>query len=223
MYDRIVVIDFETTGLSPDAQPVESAWIEIDEDLNELAAHSQLHDPGIPIEESARATHGISEEQVKGHPSWIDFLAASNPFAGKVLAIAHNAAFDARFLRPHCGSLDLICTKRLAWKAFPGAPNNKLSTLADHLELKVTPTHRALADVETCLAVVRHLRSLNGASLAEMRDESDAALGTMTMPFGKHKGLEVKNLPRGYVSWMRENMDLNGDLKEALDKAFPLR
>jgi DNA polymerase III epsilon subunit-like protein len=223
MYDRIVVIDFETTGLSPGAQPVESAWIEIDEDLVPLGTHSSLHDPGIPIEESARATHGISDEQVKGHPSWINFLAASNPFACKVLAIAHNAAFDARFLRPHCRSLDLICTKRLAWSVYPGAPNNKLSTLAEYLDLKIAPTHRALADVETCLAVVRQMRTETGLSLSEMRDKSKAALDTMTMPFGKHKGTQVKFLPRGYVSWMRENMDLNGDLQEALDKAFPLR
>ncbi|MCY1465055.1 hypothetical protein D9M71_831560 [compost metagenome] len=39
-----------------------------------------------------------------------------------------------------------------------------------------------------------------------------------TMPFGKHKGAKLCNLPKDYVSWALKNMDaLNPDLRAALE------
>ena len=31
--------------------------------------------------------------------------------------------------------------------------------------------------------------------------------GTMIMPFGKHKGKTIEELPSSYLSWMVENFD----------------
>jgi hypothetical protein len=45
------------------------------------------------------------------------------------------------------------------------------------------------------------------------------------MPFGKHKGRRLDEVPRGYLRWMLANCDLSHDLKadiEAVVKGEPL-
>jgi len=37
------------------------------------------------------------------------------------------------------------------------------------------------------------------------------------MPFGKHKGELIVDLDRGYLQWLYENVDLRGDLKDAVE------
>ena len=41
-----------------------------------------------------------------------------------------------------------------------------------------------------------------------------------TMPFGKHKGQDLKIIPRGYLRWVAKNCDVSGDLKNAIDAAI---
>lgn len=37
------------------------------------------------------------------------------------------------------------------------------------------------------------------------------------MPFGKHKGESVETLPKGYLRWLKENVELRGELRQAVD------
>ena len=81
----------------------------------------------------------------------------------------HNASFDKRFLSAaavHTGMpLGNLthCTLALARQAWPELPTHKLSDLARHLGA-AQPTHRALADVRTTVAVALAARArLNGA------------------------------------------------------------
>ncbi len=218
--DKILVLDFETTGLSEDNRPVEVAWIEIDQNFQKIKEVSHLVNPQIPIEPSATEVHGISDEQVAECPTLEEVLKAEGITEQmKILLVAHNAVFDAKYLRPFVSELEFVCTKRIAWTVNPDAPNAKLSTLVEYLGLKANPTHRALADVEGCLEYLKYVNGL-GLNLSEMKRASDEAIENMEMPFGKHKGVLVANLPRSYVSWMRENMNIDGDLKEALDLNF---
>ncbi len=38
----------------------------------------------------------------------------------------------------------------------------------------------------------------------------------MQMPFGKFKGFEIEDIPKSYLEWIGENLDLYGDLREAV-------
>ena len=40
------------------------------------------------------------------------------------------------------------------------------------------------------------------------------------MPFGKHKGTPVKDVPGDYLAWLSENVPLRGDLAEAVKEVL---
>lgn len=40
------------------------------------------------------------------------------------------------------------------------------------------------------------------------------------MPFGKHTGEYICDLPIDYLEWLQENIDLYGDLQEAVNRAI---
>ena len=42
----------------------------------------------------------------------------------------------------------------------------------------------------------------------------------MEMPFGKHKGEEIADIPHSYLKWLAENAKLRGNLKKAVDDAL---
>lgn len=48
-------------------------------------------------------------------------------------------------------------------------------------------------------------------------------LRKMKMPFGKHKGIEIRHLPIEYVEWMADNLDLKGRLFDAVEQELELR
>ena len=70
----------------------------------------------------------------------------------------HNASFDRRFLAAASDQTGLAfanpvhCTLALARRAWPELPSHKLDILARHVGAS-DPTHRALADVRTTVAV----------------------------------------------------------------------
>lgn len=38
----------------------------------------------------------------------------------------------------------------------------------------------------------------------------------MQMPFGKYQGYELEEIPKEYLKWVAENLDLYGELREAI-------
>jgi DNA polymerase-3 subunit epsilon len=70
--------------------------------------------------------------------------------------VAHNAAFDRRFLEAELDAIGLAphaeafaCSMRIARRIYPQAPNHKLATLVDYRGLaRKGAFHRALADAE---------------------------------------------------------------------------
>lgn len=53
--------------------------------------------------------------------------------------------------------------------------------------------------------------------------------GTMTnylddiiMPFGKYKGECIVDIPLSYLEWIYDNLELNGDLQQAVSDAIDL-
>ena len=209
-FDRMIVLDFETTGLKPGYRPVEIAWVEFDSLYNELQSVTSLIDPEIPIEPGAQKVHGISKEMLAGKPTLEQFLQDSH--AGKfadehVLVVAHNAAFDLPMFKPFCKKATALCTMRLSQALYPTAENHKLQTMASMFNVTIEPTHRALDDAGACFQLLKGIADKHEKSLDELVTIASESSPESVMPFGKHKGIKIKDLPSDYVAWLSENLE----------------
>jgi len=218
-FDRMIVLDFETTGLRPGYRPVEIAWIEFDDTLNETDQVQALVNPGIPIEPAAQQTHGITSTMLHDKPTLPDFLSSRHP--GKfidehVLVVAHNAAYDVPMFAPYCKAVTSLCTMRLSQSLYPHAPDHRLETMADVLRVDVEPNHRALADAGACFSVLRAIATAHNLNLSDLIAASNRLGMDSVMPFGKHKGTPLRDLPPSYVNWCIENLAHDNWVRQAL-------
>jgi DNA polymerase III epsilon subunit-like protein len=209
-FDRMIVLDFETTGLQPGYRPVEIAWLEFDSLYKVSQSVTSLIDPQIPIEPGAQKVHGISSEMLAGMPTLEEFLQGehADKFADEhVLVVAHNAAFDLPMFAPFCKKATSLCTMRLAQALYPTAENHKLQTLASMFAVDVEPTHRAMADVGACFELLRTIAKKEDKSIDELLVVASNTSPESLMPFGKHKGKMIKDLPSDYVAWLTSTLE----------------
>ena len=209
-FDRMIVLDFETTGLQPGYRPVEIAWLEFDSLYKVSQSVTSLIDPQMPIEPGAQKVHGISAEMLVGKPTLEEFLHGehADKFANEhVLVVAHNAAFDLPMFEPFCKKATSLCTMRLAQALYPTAENHRLSTLASMFAVDVEPTHRAMADVGACFELLRTIAKKEDKSIDELLVIASYTSPESLMPFGKHKGKMIKDLPSDYVAWLSTTLE----------------
>jgi len=94
-------------------------------------------------------------------------------FIGDTPLVAHNAAFDRKFLDAELSLIGLqarqpmICSMRIARRVFQDAPNHKLGTLVRYAHIEADGVfHRALADAEKTaklmLKMASHLHESHG-------------------------------------------------------------
>lgn len=218
---RYILGDTETTGPTPKDKVCELAWVELDDNLQVIDRQHSLIDPQMPISAGASGVHGLTNVDVADAPTIEEFFAEvlTVPIhVGEVLLIAHNVAFDKRYLTPHMPNLvGELCTLRLARRVWPDAENHKLSTLMYVLDLVRGTSHRADGDVETTLDLLRKIVDKSGKSLPELAVESMRPLFVNVMPFGKHKGTKLKALPGEYIKWLLKLDNLDRDMRYSLD------
>jgi DNA polymerase III epsilon subunit family exonuclease len=176
-----VAFDVESTGFGPDQDRIIEIGAAKYRDGKTVESTHWLINPGIPIKNSF--VHGITEEDVAGHPGFADTYKAFRAFAGDSILIAHNASFDVRFMAAEIKRNGLepmpnptINSLALFRRWYPAAPSHKLGELAAHLDLPVAAEHRAQDDSETLLRILDHgLKSMPNITLAELKT---AANGT---------------------------------------------
>lgn len=153
---KFAVIDFETTGLSPDrgARPTEIAVVLV-ESGKIVDRYQSLMNADVPIPNKIQEKTGITDAMVRKAPSVGSVMKTASSFVGKRPLVAHNATFDRKFWDVELQSLrqrrhqEFICSLLLSRRLFPDAPNHKLETLVRTLGLPETGAyHRALADAE---------------------------------------------------------------------------
>lgn len=97
--DRVVCLDTETTGLSPESDRiVQIACVEVMEGWRIGRKKSWLVDPGVVIPAEATRVHGITNEMVAEAPSFRDIAKELLEFLGISPIVAHNAKFDIDFV-----------------------------------------------------------------------------------------------------------------------------
>ncbi|MBP7178143.1 MAG: 3'-5' exonuclease [Moraxellaceae bacterium] len=151
---RFAVIDFETSGLAPDAgdRALEIAAV-IVEDGAIVDSWQSLMNPGIRVPHFITQLTGISPLMVRMAPPPAEVMAAVARFVGDATVVAHNASFDRKFWQFELGRIrtpcdhDFLCTLLLSRRLYPWSLNHKLATLVDLHKIPVEGQyHRALAD-----------------------------------------------------------------------------
>lgn len=217
---RAIVIDTETAGLDPRDGVVDLAIIEIDENFDPIATFESLIDPEGPISPSASGVHGITVEDVADAPTLQQFFDTTD--AGvyceePLYVIGHKVGFDIGFLAEHLrGEIIPVCTLRLARQLYPDAENHKLQTLRYMFGLEAGTAHRAYGDTLLCLNFLRRMAEETGLSIEQLAEMSSRPIHVKNMPFGKHKGLPLDELPRGYRNWLLDKADIDEDLRHSL-------
>ena len=154
--DRHVVIDLETTGLSPRQghRVIEIGAVAI-ENGTMVEEFTTLIDAGIPVPLVVQAIHGITSEMLEGQPKPEEVLPLFRAFIADSVLVAHNAAFDVRFLRHEFARLKMglpnrhVCTLEMSRLRFPHLSDKTLETVYLHLFPEAglhRQNHRALDD-----------------------------------------------------------------------------
>jgi len=152
----VIVLDFETTGLSPQYgdRAIEIGAVRL-EDNRVTARFQSLMNPGFRISSFIESYTGISNEMVAAAPPCAEVMEQFAAFIGEHPLVAHNASFDRRFLDAELGFIGKARTSRMACsmlaarRVYPQAPNHQLGTLVRYCNIDTDGTfHRALADAE---------------------------------------------------------------------------
>ncbi|MCH5350356.1 MAG: 3'-5' exonuclease [Clostridiales bacterium] len=148
-----VAFDFETTGLSiHQDSPTELGAVKIvDGEITEV--FHTLIDPKRPIPDVVVQKTGITDEMVKGQPTFEDVLPDFYKFSYGAALVGHNISFDFPFLIKfgnrigYCfGDRRTFDTLGMAPRALPGIDVLTLDSVLGRLNLVNDNAHRALSD-----------------------------------------------------------------------------
>lgn len=216
-----IIFDTESTGLL-DPELIEAAWIGLTDpvELEVVDRFQQRYKPSKPIELGALCTHNIyDEELIDCYPSG-NFMLPDCDYV-----IGHNIDYDFKVIKNPVG-YKRICTQALSRFLWPDIDSHKQSAMIYLLERetareRLKNAHAALDDVENCLVLLKHIISKLGniTDWESLWKASEIARVPVVMPFGKHKGELIKDIPADYVHWLKKQPDVDQYLLKAFQGA----
>lgn len=223
---RPIYYDTETTGTSAEKDRI-----------IELAAYDPIEErsfcyfihPGCPIPPESTAIHNITDEMVADALSFeeIGKLFAEFCPENTVLIAHNNDGFDkyfieAEFKRANLAipSWEYLDTLKWARRYRPDLPRHSLQHLREIYDIPSNNAHRALDDVMVLYEVFsKMIDDLSIETVLQLLNDSKTV---SRMPFGKHQGKSLKEIPKNYISWLAESGALdkpqNKELKESFEK-----
>lgn len=184
------VFDTETTGLKPSegdeilqigAVRIVNGRILYEETLD------QLIDPRRPVPEESIRIHGIAPELLLGQPTIDQALPELHHFTEGSVLVAHNAAFDMKFLKLKESSSGVrfeqpvLDTLLLSWFVHPNQQSHQLEEVANRLGVPIVGRHTALGDAMVTAEVLVKLIPLLAAKGVHTLEEAMEA--SMKAPF----------------------------------------
>jgi DNA polymerase III subunit epsilon len=171
-----VVVDLETTGGSPlrGHRVTEFAAVRVSGGRI-TETYATLVNPARAIPRFVTSLTGITEAMVAAAPHFHEIATRVSDAIGGRVFVAHNAAFDWRFLaqemRQATGTSPVgrqLCTVKLARKLIPELPSRGLDALAMYFGVEIEHRHRALDDaVATAKVLIRLLDILEDRGAAD--------------------------------------------------------
>ncbi len=243
--NSVVVFDLETTSTDPaTAKIIEIGAVkvvvktgEIEDGMSTLVLPEGLQE--VPPEASA-VNHITIKDLRDGGRTYRQAAEMFRDFCKDVCVLAaHNMKYDATVLQTQWGKAEKadeymrkhICTMRLAQHLLPDLPSYSLQALRYRMLIDTESPHRrdrcqAHTAVDDALVAGKLLSVLVAKTvqqgnrinnLTDLVNLSWAPLNIATMPFGKHKGAKLTEVPDQYFDWCLTKMD---DLDEDVRAAF---
>ena len=168
----IVVLDFETTGLSHAMDRIiEVGAVKLEEGrvVDEL---SLLCDPGVPLRPKISEITGITDLMLAGKESPAEGVKKLLDFIGDCPVAAHNAPFDMGMLQAECKRMGVtfhtpvLDTLTFSRKLYPQQKSHKLGAVCRLLGVSLKNAHRAVHDAAAtalCLAKMYEEAKKRGA------------------------------------------------------------
>jgi DNA polymerase-3 subunit epsilon len=186
----IVMLDFETTGLSP----------AMGDRITEVAAlrivggrvterYVSLINCNARIPSFITSLTGITQQMVDDAPPVRRVLPDLLDFIGSDTLSAHNASFDEKFLVAEAGRLGmapahqaLVCSLKLSRRM----PSYKLGVLSSQLGIRFrSAAHRAESDAEVGAELLNHIGRHLGRSFGVAQVESQVLLSVNKLSAAK--------------------------------------
>ncbi|HSR74563.1 MAG TPA: 3'-5' exonuclease [Sulfurovum sp.] len=237
-----VLFDTETTGNQEQDRIIQIGAM-IVHNKEDIEILDELCMAPVPISLEAMEVHNITPEIIEGKGLFdeTDFALKVLQLNKKEnYLIAHNIQFDLSMLEKEGfeNNYTLIDTLRCAKHLLPDSPNHRLQYLryalglyqieeaeADKLGITIK-AHDAIGDVlvmKLLLSKLVRLVQENHPGVNPMKklaELTQTPVMIKTFKFGKYKDreiAEVLNEDRGYIQWMRANLELDEDMQFTLD------
>ncbi|MES2122502.1 MAG: DUF3820 family protein [Chlamydiota bacterium] len=223
---RPIYYDTETTGIRNDKDRI----IELAAyDPVEKRTFCELINPGMPIPKEATAVHHITDEMVANVSSFGDVAERFVAFCPEnTVLIAHNNdAFDRLFIEAEfqrAGKKSPFTTyiDTLKWsrRYRSDLPRHSLQFLREVYGFASNQAHRALDDVIILYQVFSAM--IDDLTMEQVIELMQRPQVLSRMPFGKHQGKQLSEVPKNYVTWLASSGAFekaeNQELKENFEK-----
>lgn len=172
-----VVIDIETTGLSPKNDSIiELAALQIND--NQISdSFSVLVNPGFKIPTEITDLTGITNRMIKNEKKIEEVLPDFLRFVGDMHVVGYRVNFDINFIydnsmallkKPFCNVFTDVW--RIARRILCELPHHTLSDVADYYKIDCTKHHRALDDCKITQSVFSKLKDSILNEYADIED-----------------------------------------------------
>lgn len=178
---EFVVFDLETTGAKEPHRVTEIGAFRV-KGFEVQDTFQTLVNPETSIPPFISTLTGIDDEMVANAPRFADIVNDFLEFIGDAVLVAHNSAFDMRFINHEIGLVfpdyrlanQCLCTVQLSRRLLPDIENHKLKTVAEHYSIDLSNHHRAGADAfataHVFVNLLDQLRSDGVTDLATVHD-----------------------------------------------------
>ena len=214
---KAVIFDTETTGRK-DPIIIEGAWLELKSvDPFKLGlSFCQRYNPGKPIELGALATHHIYDEELIQCPPAKSFSLPNDV----EYIIGHNIDYDWNVIdQPNIRRICTLALARKVWNSIDAYSQSALLYFIDRDNARdiLKKAHSAETDVRICATILEKICiELDISSFEHLWELSEDARTPTVMPFGKHKGTLITDIPIDYKKWLLSQDNIDPYLKDAL-------
>jgi DNA polymerase-3 subunit epsilon len=149
---KLVFVDLETTGASPAYHRIIEIGLVRVENGVQVEQWSALVNPDVPIPANIQSFTGISNDMVRGAPSFAEIADVVFEKLRGAVFVAHNARFDHGFLHREFLRVKLhlqvpvLCTVKLSRRLYPEYVRHNLDAVMERHGIVCQARHRALGD-----------------------------------------------------------------------------